>query len=57
MGVLVGSPRRMGYPIARRAEVEAMSGKKQESYLPHLTKKLLENYRTFMEVADRTKHG
>jgi hypothetical protein len=57
MGVLVGSPRRMGYPIARRAEVEAMSGKKQEAYLPHLTKKLLENYRTFMEVADRTKQG
>lgn len=55
MGVLVGNPRKTtAYPVSRRIEA-ANPEKKQESYMVHLSKRLLENYRAFIETAEHSK--
>lgn len=57
MGVLVGNMRKTPvYPAGRRMEA-ANREKEQESYMVHLSKRLLENYRAFFEVAEHTKMG
>ncbi|MCL6635005.1 MAG: hypothetical protein K6T29_04465 [Peptococcaceae bacterium] len=55
MGVLVGNPRKAAaYPVGRRMDVLARE-KKQESYLVHLTRRLLENYRALLDMAEYTR--
>lgn len=55
MGVLAGTPGKIGYPVAKKKELESLRGNSREPYMVHLTKKLLENYRTFMAAAETKK--